>query len=169
MGEAAGVVKRAIRDGDGLHALVCGSDKVGRHRLAAELGDVLWFVAALASDLGISPSEVVRPATEASLPLDQSGPDEDDIDPATSLVESLPQATYWAGLLGTELVPDDPATSFDERLLDTARFTLGDIPAELAVAARSIGTSFTDIPAANLETLADRMERGVLQGAGDDR
>lgn len=48
VGEVAGVVKKAIRDDGG----VLNEDK--REMLVKELGDVLWYVAALCTEVGVN-------------------------------------------------------------------------------------------------------------------
>lgn len=53
-GETAGKIKKMIRDHDG----VMNDDM--RHRITREMGDVLWYLAALATELGVSLSEVAR-------------------------------------------------------------------------------------------------------------
>ena len=51
-GEVAGKVKKIIRDKNGI---LSDEDK---QALAAELGDVLWYVTAVADDLGITISDI---------------------------------------------------------------------------------------------------------------
>jgi len=51
-GEVAGKVKKVLRDNGG----VFSGDK--RKQIADEVGDVLWYIAALAQDLGISMEEI---------------------------------------------------------------------------------------------------------------
>ncbi len=51
-GEVAEKVKKVIRDKDGEF------DAIARLSVRAELGDVLWYVAAIASELGISLDDV---------------------------------------------------------------------------------------------------------------
>lgn len=51
-GEVAGQVKRAVRDDDGTLT------ESRKSKLVDELGDVLWYVAALCDDLGVSLAEV---------------------------------------------------------------------------------------------------------------
>jgi len=53
-GEVAGKVKKIIRDCDG----VIESDKTGE--IAKEIGDVLWYVAALATDLQLNLDDIAR-------------------------------------------------------------------------------------------------------------
>jgi NTP pyrophosphatase (non-canonical NTP hydrolase) len=47
-GEVAGKIKKVLRDGDGSY------DPAQIAALGDELGDVLWYVAVLAADLGLS-------------------------------------------------------------------------------------------------------------------
>ena len=51
-GEVAGKVKKYIRDG--------GDYRVTYEELAKELGDVLWYVAAIASDIGYDLSAIAK-------------------------------------------------------------------------------------------------------------
>jgi NTP pyrophosphatase (non-canonical NTP hydrolase) len=53
-GEVADKVKKVIRDRDGVF------DAPVREELKLELGDVLWYVAQLASELGLSLDEVAE-------------------------------------------------------------------------------------------------------------
>lgn len=46
---------------------------------------------------------------------------------------------------------------------------LGDVVWYVAVMAQSLGFSLDDIMAANVQKLADRKQRGVQKGAGDNR
>jgi len=57
-GAIAGKVKKIIRDDDG----VVDEDRQGE--IAKELGDVLWYCAALASDLGLNLGDIARANVE---------------------------------------------------------------------------------------------------------
>jgi NTP pyrophosphatase (non-canonical NTP hydrolase) len=52
-GEVAGVIKKIIRDSDGSF-----SDE-SRLSLLKELGDVVWYIASLASEIGVDMSEIL--------------------------------------------------------------------------------------------------------------
>lgn len=51
-GEVAGKVKKALRDGDGRFT------EKRLKALSAEIGDVLWYCSALASDLGLNLGDI---------------------------------------------------------------------------------------------------------------
>lgn len=53
-GEVAGSIKKVLRDQNG------NFDDIARAKLKHELGDVLWYVAVLASDFGLSLGEIAR-------------------------------------------------------------------------------------------------------------
>lgn len=53
-GEVAGKIKKVLRDGDG------EVSAAAREGIRDELGDVLWYVAVLAGDLGLSLEDVAR-------------------------------------------------------------------------------------------------------------
>ena len=53
-GEVAGKIKKAIRDNNGL------VDKARKEDIKEELGDEMWYVAQLATDLGLTLDEIAR-------------------------------------------------------------------------------------------------------------
>lgn len=59
-GEVADVAKRALRDGAGVASLLPGGDDARRAALAEELGDVLWYVAAVARDAGFDLDDIAK-------------------------------------------------------------------------------------------------------------
>lgn len=65
-------------------------------------------------------------------------------------------------------IRDDMA---DPAKLDTLRLKkeLGDVLWYVAVVAHDLGLSLDDIAQTNVDKLADRQERGVLGGSGDNR
>jgi NTP pyrophosphatase (non-canonical NTP hydrolase) len=58
-GELANVVKKLVRQSDSL-APVTVVDDEDRAKLGEELGDVLWYVSALATELGFTLEEVAK-------------------------------------------------------------------------------------------------------------
>ena len=59
----------------------------------------------------------------------------------------------------------------DESRLDVAdiKKELGDVLWYIAVLAHYLGVGFDDVAALNIAKLADRQQRGVLKGSGDNR
>jgi NTP pyrophosphatase (non-canonical NTP hydrolase) len=53
-GEVLGKIKKVLRDNDGIYT----DDRV--EAIAAEIGDVLWYLAALSRDLGVSLEDVAQ-------------------------------------------------------------------------------------------------------------
>ena len=53
-GEVAGKVKKVLRDNNG------SFDPVQREKIAEEVGDVLWYVALLATDLGFGLEDIAQ-------------------------------------------------------------------------------------------------------------
>lgn len=63
----------------------------------------------------------------------------------------------------------DQNADFDKLDVEMIKKELGDILWYIAVVAEDIGLSMDDIAAANIKKLADRKDRGVLRGSGDNR
>lgn len=59
-GEVADKVKKIIRDNGGFENLTSEQLEQKRHNIMLELGDVLWYVAVCASDLGLSLEDVAK-------------------------------------------------------------------------------------------------------------
>lgn len=59
-GEFANKLKKVLRDGDGERAGFSGISDVRRGALLEELGDVLWYIAGCASELGVPLEEVAH-------------------------------------------------------------------------------------------------------------
>ena len=53
-GEVAGIVKKVLRDNNG------SFDPVQREKIAEEVGDVLWYIAALCTDLDIGMETIAQ-------------------------------------------------------------------------------------------------------------
>lgn len=53
-GEVLGKIKKVLRDNDGIF------DTESKKKISDEIGDVLWYIAALSRDLGISLEDVAK-------------------------------------------------------------------------------------------------------------
>lgn len=148
VGEVAGVLAKAERDNGG------ALDDERREQLLKELGDLLWMLAAVARAAGGSLADELERDEFRLL----SGMREDDAYSAELLVSIL--SGYAANLLNywaNEVRVDWQLPIVRNALIVWERlcFQLSFEPVAVA--------------RANLEKLASRAERGVLQGAGDDR
>lgn len=76
-----------------------------------------------------------------------------------------------AGEVGelTSLVAKGIRDGHNEDYRDNAKKEMGDILWQLAAVARDFGYSLEEIAQTNLNKLASRKDRGVLQGSGDNR
>lgn len=92
--------------------------------------------------------------------------------------EPLMQRTIWAmGVAGEageivekwkKIVAYDDGKVSDEKLAELSK-ELADVVWYIAVMADSLGLSFNEIMAQNVEKLKSRKARGVLKGRGDNR
>lgn len=153
-GEAAGKLAELAAAGD-------------RGPLLAELGDVLWYVAALTRDLVTLEAWMSRPLAdlevEASAVADLSltGSVLRMVAAASAPAERFGKLIRDGGLDKGGSVPADAAAL----MLRSARETL----LHAAVAAWALGSSLEGVARANVAKLASRQARGVLHGSGDSR
>lgn len=135
--------------------------------LLAELGDVLWYVAALTRDLGVEQPWM----SESLFDLEEQSVGDEAAELFGGLLRMVAEATAPAERFG-KLIRDDglapdgsvpPAAA--DLMLASARAALG----HLAVCARALGSSLEAVAVANVEKLASRQARGVIHGAGDAR
>jgi NTP pyrophosphatase (non-canonical NTP hydrolase) len=140
-----------------------------RHQVVLELGDVLWYTTALASQLGFNIGDL----------YEQCGYGNDAPKGMEIVIETL-RLTAHAGLLA-EIVgkfvrdrdlgfapeayryADDGNTA--ARIADKLREVLG----ALDVLSHGMGVDIFKVIDANVEKLESRRDRGVLQGEGDNR
>ena len=69
---------------------------------------------------------------------------------------------------GKKIVRDDEGRLTDDRRDDIAK-ELGDVLWYVAAICDELGLEMSDVARRNVEKLADRQERGVIQGEGDER
>lgn len=97
---------------------------------------------------------------------------------AVNTYEPLMEKTIWAmGVAGEagevvekwkKIVAYKDGNISDEDLAELAK-ELGDVVWYIAVFAHTLGLSFDDVMQRNLKKLADRQQRDVIKGAGDNR
>ena len=169
-GELANKVKKVYRDDAGILTTEA------RWKLADELGDVLWYVAAVASEIGIKLGNlpnIHHGTPERWIELQMQG-----LDNATML---LPYATLQliqsVGEL-TETVTtgfeirdkwlSDPAPDY-KPIQDHAAYQLASILWLVTIIVHLIGIVFEDIAYINLNKLQARRANNAIKGEGDHR
>jgi NTP pyrophosphatase (non-canonical NTP hydrolase) len=133
-GEIAEKIKKWLRRDDGA--------ELDTHALADEIGDCLWYLAALATDLDMKMSEWVNYSEVMSLPKTEL--------PRAALLLHRSVSALTALDMFRDGNARDVFLMLDE-ISTVTRFSLEDC-AEM-----------------NLEKLRDREQRGVIQGNGDTR
>lgn len=93
-------------------------------------------------------------------------------------IDTLMAKTIWvmgiAGEAGEVVEKWKKAVAYRAGTFDTEQWTdftkeLGDVVWYIAVLAESLGLSFEEIMQLNVKKLADRQQRNVIKGAGDNR
>jgi NTP pyrophosphatase (non-canonical NTP hydrolase) len=161
-GEVCEKIKKALRDHGG---------KIDQDVLAKELGDVLWYLAAMASDLertlgdtnitnGLSMSEFQEISTEQY----------EIITPVRMAFALSVYVSSVSHRIARSWIDGDgsviPSETAKQEIfgLHVQRVLEG-----IAIMAHSLNLSLEDIARANLDKLADRAKRGVIGGEGDER
>jgi hypothetical protein len=147
IGEVAQLLKRELRDG----AQFTGAD------VAKELGDVLWYAVMLYDGRARNhPRKTEYLAHEIGL-----------------FVPPAPIGEKWVHDLDGRLHAQINMLVHLADVLAASGFnaesTLTHILVILGQIAHNSGTSLTDAATTNLQKLADRQQRGMIKGGGDDR
>lgn len=169
-GEICEKVKKHIRDGKDLD----------KEDLTKEIGDVLWYLSAVATDLDIKLNDVVDYATKTYLPLD--GIENHYLLTRLLLTSSSIGVMQYELLCNTAICtmlnPDinDDADTTDE--VNNTRSTyanvtlidlLADVMFNVINVAASLDISIEVVAETNLTKLQSRKERNVISGSGDNR
>jgi len=146
-GEFANKIKKLLRGDSKLE------DKL--EDLRAELGDVCWYVAGTASDLGLSLGTIHTGAVNTQRPTG------DIYSLALKLLGQAGQIAVLADGYRTE------GANNLQRQFIAAR--LQDVVSIILVLADFLGTTFEKLCADNAAKLANRKQNGTIQGDGDNR
>ena len=122
--------------------------EVDRDFCISELGDALWATAMIADELGISPRLDDNWFTEMYRPMSQF----EHLDFEIEMVELARIAACCAC-----------------QMVDSSINFINDMLKRIITMAGYFDAGFTEIAQANLHKLADRAERGMLRGEGDER
>lgn len=128
--------------------LACEVEDVDK--LVKEMGDVMWYSAALCTDLGIRLSEAW------TQPKVQMIPD----------TEAIYQNAFKCAGRVKKILRGD--ANREEKVVEV-RGLVGDIIRRIEVLAAKYGSSLESVCETNLDKLFDRRDRGVLRGDGDNR
>lgn len=178
------VLKLAGEAGEAADKFLSPLPEEGPTSILAELGDILWYAAALARDLGAKEEWMSEPLSSLEAEAHQN-----ESDPAASSERGLLKCVLRVAAAATlpverlgKLIRDHGASNHfgleawsgmpTKAADEAADWMLGSLSAlvpELAVLSRALGSSLEAVAAANLEKLASRQARGVLQGSGDAR
>ena len=133
-------------------------------KVKKELGDVLWYSAAVASEVGSSLVELLCVDTFVQLDHVRHGR----ISNAAFLRESLMLCKY-TGLVAdtTSIIDDDSYIHYGVR--SKLKRYLRNVIDTLSTICIVVGTDIETVAALNIEKLAGRCSRGTIQGSGDDR
>ncbi|MGK3708744.1 hypothetical protein [Arthrobacter sp. IK3] len=125
--------------------------------IKAEIGDCFWYAAAVADALGTTLQAV----------WDARAAEEEYASYTFTAAAAVIQAGLMAGHL-KKAIRDDGGVLLPARRAAMIQ-TLGKVVTELTALCSSLDTTVHAVTQANLNKLADRKQRGVLQGSGDNR
>jgi NTP pyrophosphatase (non-canonical NTP hydrolase) len=127
--------------------------------LKAELGDIMWYAAALAFDFGFSLNKCTEGVTETSSAIT-------DLADFKMLFAATELAGRYKKILRGDYDTDENAMS---DALSDLQSNVGRIVVCVYEICDILEITMDDVTQANLDKLQDRQERGVLQGDGDNR
>lgn len=152
VGEIANKIKKILRGDSKLE------DRL--NDLRAEAGDVLWYVAALATDLGF-PMKGNVTDTGVAYALKDSNLDRLDI------YSTVLRMNAHSGAIS--LLADDYRFSMADRLRIEMGKLLGIFLAYFSHFIVLLNTTFEDVAKANIQKLFKRRDEGLIKGDGDNR
>jgi NTP pyrophosphatase (non-canonical NTP hydrolase) len=148
-GEITEKVGKILRDFDGDF-----DNPETKQELAKELGDVMWYVAAICTDYGVKLSEYAHPRKAQDVNKLYEG-----IDVIKMSARIAAQACYVM-----ELIILSDITRMDNIIIQT-----GKMVELIQKFAHMIGYILEEIMDMNINKLSSRMTRGKIHGSGDNR
>lgn len=142
IGEVCNKLKKVFRDNHGTIT------PVGMVELAKEVGDCIWYVAAVATDAGLTLSELYTARSSN-----------------VTLVMIPLRLAVCVGRV-TQIVSQAVEDPEGVRLLAQPLERIGNLLSQLCW---MMGTSLNQVAEMNRQKLLDRQARGTLQGSGDNR
>lgn len=178
------VLKLAGEAGEAIDKMLSPFPGEGPKSILAELGDILWYLAAITRDVDVTDEWMSEPLSSLAEKSHMNKPEPaagSELGLLKCMLRLVAAATFPSEKLG-KLIRDHGAASdaslgvwasLPAEVLDEATewmtTTLGEVASEVAVCADALGSSLEEVAAMNIEKLASRQARGVLKGAGDNR
>lgn len=147
------------------------SDKFNREDVSKEIGDVLWYIVNVAEDAQIGLSTLISTMVDEGMRVNSFTElgalmnENEDIRPLTIL---LPVYAGRIAGIAKKTIRDSSGVLIPEKLT-IIHENLNNILRGLYSIASAWGINMDDVAKENIEKLASRKERGVLQGSGDNR
>ncbi len=146
LGEVAGKFKKMLRDDGGV--LTIDRQKA----LSGEIGDVLWYEAALCSEFGFEMKKIVRDASKCILSQE------------LDVYQMILETQVSMGIISMNIIDDKEGESLAPiySALKSIFFYIDNICTLLDLQIEQIAKD-------NIEKLISRKKRGTLKGEGDNR
>lgn len=146
LGEVAGKLKKMLRDDKG----ILTTDR--QRALSGEIGDVLWYEAALCSELGFEMKKIVHDASQCLISKE------------LDMYQMILETQISMGIISMSIIDDTEKKSLSSvySALKSIFFYIDNICTMLDLQIEKIAKD-------NIGKLISRKERGTLKGEGDTR
>lgn len=158
-GEVSGKISKILRDDNG----TLTPDR--RLELKDELGDIVWFIAAVCQEANLDMGALYLLAQSSSIDLEKTWKAKDDT--LFKLNFKLFQQVSHMSMLVEQSIYTPPKENVD--LLAPLATDMVLLLADMIDMCTACSLNIEEVAQRNLEKLASRQERGVIQGSGDTR